>query len=57
MFAAEVRAGRYSGDTGKLHGPVQWLEPTPSAVRETHESARLFTPVQTMRGQTTLGEI
>lgn len=40
------------------HGPTQWLEPAPmmSPVPQ-HIQDRMFTPVETMRGQTTLGEI
>jgi len=54
MFAAAVRAGRYSGDTGMLHGPVQWLESAPPTSAPRHESQRLFTPVDVPPGQMTL---
>jgi len=54
MFARAVRAGRHSGDTGMPHGPVQWLQAAPPAAPARHESARLFTPVDVMRGQTGL---
>lgn len=39
-------------DTRRMHGPVQWLEPTPPASVETHERMRLFAPVDVMPGQT-----
>ena len=41
-------------DTGMPHGPVQWLKAAPPAAPARHESARLFTPVDVMRGQTGL---
>ena len=37
------------------HGPVQWLQAAPPVAPARHESARLFTPVDVMRGQTGLG--
>jgi hypothetical protein len=41
-------------DTGKPHGPVQWLEAQAPAVPARHESQRLFAPVDVMPGQLTL---
>ena len=56
--AANVNGKSCPFDTGRPHGPIQWLEPAPmmSPVPQ-HIQDRMFTPVQTMRGQTTLGEI
>lgn len=42
-------------DTGKPHGPVQWLEPEPPASPVRHESQRLFAPVDVMPGQLEMG--
>jgi hypothetical protein len=39
-------------DTGWMHGPTQWLEPARPASVQTHESIRLFAPVDVMPGQT-----
>ena len=38
------------------HGPVQWLQAAPPAAPERHESMRLFTPVDVMRGQMGFGD-
>ena len=52
-MAAGVRAGVITGDTGKPHGPVQWLEPAPrECAVPLHIQDRMFTPVDVMRGQT-----
>ncbi len=52
-----IRQGAYTFacpfDTGKPHGPVQWLEPAPrECAVPLHIQDRMFTPVDVMRGQT-----
>jgi hypothetical protein len=50
-LAARV-GGRFASFTLEPHGPVQWLQAAPPAAPARHESARLFAPVDVMRGQT-----